>query len=371
MSNELAITIGNEKVKVGSESTVEAVPANRTMFFAVPPRYTNVDIRLNVDIIQGGVDLYIATNEKVYVVDVNYTSGEHYLLSPKEGSHSVSKRSILSWDVTSQSYGTGDEGFQRVRRNSPTVTSSPYTTPPATYLTKVVQAPENQLSMYTEFKGGKLLVKGIQRRVIVGIKYKSLDFGKERFYIGVITRGNAKSQNSAGFIYFRQDLSQIDLFVFFSVFFSVFFLILSFFFLSWKIKQLYHGRQAVIQQQIALETMASRPFAKYTVQCERNDPIAIYAKTHSELLEPSSSRNRKNNRRKQKTLFPMAVEFTEDELAAVVTMFIQFPENEESLWNLSIGSAIVQATPQQVIHTHSNGNDSQKATTRFLSTVTT
>lgn len=329
------------------------------MFFAVPPRYTNVDIKLNVDIIEGGVDLIVSVDEADFIVEVNYTSGEHNLISPRTNSHSVSRRSIFESD---------EKVEQRVRRASPTVSS---TQKAPKYPSNTITVSENDLSMYTEYTGGLLLIKGIQRRVIVGIKYKYLNFGKDRFYIGVITRGNKQSRNSAGYIYFRQDLSQIDLFVFFSVFFSVFFLILSFFFLSWKFKQLHRGRQAVIQQQIALETMASRPFAKYTVQCERNDSVSIYVKTHSELLEPSSSRNRRSNRRRQKTLFPMSVEFTEDELAAVVTVFIQFPENDDSLWNLSLGSAIVQATPQHVVHTATNGNDTQKTTTRFLATVNT
>lgn len=365
MSNDRSITIGNEKVDVGSDSTLEAIPPNRTMFFSVPPRYTNVDIKLNVDVVKGAVDIFITADETVFIVDVNYTSGEHYLASPRTEPRRVRRRSIESYGNLVEEVGA------RIRRQSPTVPTSTSRPRIISYPDNVIHVQENDISMYTEFKGGMLLIKGIQRRVIIGIKYEYIDFRKDRFYIGVITRGSQRSLNSAGYIYFRQDLSQIDLFVFFSVFFSVFFLILSFFFLSWKIKQLHHGRQVVMQQQIALETMASRPFAKYTVQCERNDPLAIYAKTHSELLEPTSSRNRKSSRRRQKALFPMSVEFTEDELAAIVTVFIQFPENNESLWNLSLGSAVVQATPQQVVHTTTNGNDPQKTTTRFLTTVNT
>ena len=350
---------------MGSHSTIEAIPPNRTKFVAIPPRFTNVDIRLAVDIIQGGVDLYISTSNDDFVVEVNFTSGEHHLISPQERLHSISKRSVDYEDLTSASYHSDKDRSQRMPRSS----SISATSAPVMYLSDVIHAKQGELSMYTEYRKGVLLIKGIQRRFIIGIKHNFLDFRKDRIYIGVVTRGNSKSLNTAGYIYFRQDLSQIDLFVFFSVFFSVFFLILSFFFLSWKIKQIYNGRRAVIQQQIALETMASRPFANYTVQCERNDPISVYEKVHSELLEPGSNRNRKSNKRRQKTLYPMAIELTDDELAAVVTMFIQFPENEESSWNLSLGSAIVQATPQHVVQTSTNGSESNKLSTRFLTTV--
>ena len=370
MSNEIALTIGNEKVNIGSDSTIEALPPNRAMFVAIPPRYTNVDIRLSIDVIQGGVDLYISTVSENFVVEVNYTSGEHYLISPKEKSHNVSAGSNYDGIMQTQSSADGNVGSQRKRRSS-ALSTSPSTPTSVAYIDNVVHAQQNELSMYTEYKNGLLLIKGIRQRLILGIKHDFLDFKTDRFYVCVVTRGNSGSRDTAGYIYFMQDLPQIDLFVFFSVFFSVFFLILSFFFLSWKIKQLYHGRQAVIQQQIALETMASRPFANYTVNCERNDPITVYAKAHSELLEQCSGRNRKNNRRRQKTLFPMAVEFTDDEVAAVVTMFVQFPENEESSWNLSLGSAIVQTTPQQVVQTSSHGYDPSKFTTRFTTTVNT
>ena len=370
MSNEAALMIGSEKVHFGRASTIVGLPPNRTMFVAIPPRFTNVDIRLNADVIQGSIDIYISTNNQDFVVDVNYASGDHYLVLPQGQSHNISRRSVHDEDLDSASDLTSEDRSRKMYRRSVAISNTPNTTKLAALL-NVVHVPQSDLSMYTEFKAGLLHIKGIQQRVIVGIKHSYFDFRKERFFIGIVTRGNSKSLTTAGYVYFRQDLSQIDLFVFFSVFFSVFFLILSFFFLTWKIKQVYYGRQAVLQQQIALESMASRPFAQYTVQCERNDSIPVYAKTHSKLVEPFSNRNRRNSRRRHKTIFPMAVEVTDDEMAAVVTIFIQFPENEESLWNFSLGSAIVQSNPQQIVHTISNGRDSSKMTTRFSTTVST
>eukprot|EP00795_Rhopilema_esculentum_P016542 gene16542-7966_t len=371
MKNEQSLTIGDERLRVGSDSVIEGILPNRTMFFAVPPRFTNVDIRLTVDVLEGALDLYIATVDSVFVVDVNHTSGEHTLLSPTL--HSRARRNVVTETVIENGFPEmvveEDGSSARFRRESPLVSNTTRSTVhPYVPKANQVYASADTPSMYTEYKGGIFLVKGIQRRVIIGIRYKYLDFSSDRFYVGIVTRGNRDNVKTAGLIYFRQELSQIDLFVFFTVFFSVFFLILSLFFLLWKIKQLHHGRQVVMQQQMALETMASRPFSLYTVQCERNEPISTYTKIHSELMEvPASLKNRKGKRDRLPTMYPMAIEFTEDELAAVGTVFVQFPENEESLWNISLGSAILQATPQHLVA--STNNEMQK-TTRFMCTIT-
>ncbi len=342
---------------------IEPIPANKTFFFTVPPKYTNVDIRFTVDVFQGGLDLFITTENMLFTVDVNYTSGEQllrFLRSP-----SRRRREILVNPIANENFpvitvhSNGDE-LSRKRR------VSPYDKPvePVTN----VNASVKSLSLYTEYRKGLFMVSGIQKRVIIGISYKKQDFTKERFYIGVVTRGNENSPLTAGLLYFRQDLPQIDLFVFFSVFFSVFFLILSLFFLVWKVTQLHNGRRAVIAQQIALDTMASRPFACYSVEIEPNESIQAYKTAHSRLvgLTEENSARRKDFR----TLVPMAVESTEDELAAVITMLVQFPENEESPSNIAVCSALIQTTPQHLVsEVCCTGQGGVKTTTRYMSTV--
>lgn len=43
----------------------------------VQPRFMNVDIRLTVDVTQGGLDLFLSPRDDTFVVDVNISSGEH------------------------------------------------------------------------------------------------------------------------------------------------------------------------------------------------------------------------------------------------------------------------------------------------------
>ena len=371
MAREKTNVIGREMLILGSEPLIEPIPPNRTFFFAVPPQFTNLDIRLTIDIYKGAVDVYVATTDKVFVVETNFTSNDHSLLLRETTSRT--KRSILDSSMVDETtivdeysdFNVYVEGDGRFRRSSPTVQPTKTAFP-----NHIVDAQGGELSMFTTFKTGLLLVQGIQRRVTIGIPYRYHKFGRDRFYVGVITRGNTESRDTAGVVYFKQELAQIDLFVFFSVFFSVFFLILSLFFLLWKIKQLHHGRQFVMQQQIAMETMASRPFSVYNMQIERNEPIRSFAKVHSKLLEQASVRNRRSQRGRQLTISPMAIEYTEDELAAIGTIFVQFPENEESMWNIALASGIVQANPQQLLHLTSSGSGTQKVTsTRYLSTV--
>ena len=49
----------------------------QTVFFAVQPRFMNVDIRVMVDVTEGALDLYLSPREDTYVVHVNDATGEH------------------------------------------------------------------------------------------------------------------------------------------------------------------------------------------------------------------------------------------------------------------------------------------------------
>ncbi len=59
--------------------------ARRPVFFAIQPKFMNVDIRLLVDIAQGGVDLFFAPRDDMFIVrhDPLFTSGHRVELDPK------------------------------------------------------------------------------------------------------------------------------------------------------------------------------------------------------------------------------------------------------------------------------------------------
>eukprot|EP00794_Sanderia_malayensis_P010746 gene10746-11897_t len=359
------IVIGTEKHVVGRDSIVKPIAADKTYFFAVPPKYTNVDIRLTVDVFEGALDLFVTTESTSYTVDMNYTTGKEVMRFYKKQTSPRQKRDVADADSLGSVINvfTATQGSQTGK--GVLVTSNIPIEPDRT-----VKANFKTLSMYAEYTGGLFMVSDVQQRVIIGIPYRSQQFAKERFYIGVVTRGTAANPLTAGVLYFRQDLPQIDLFVFFSVFFTSFFLLLSVLFVVWKIKQLNHGRQAGIAHQVALETMASRPFACYSVQCEPNESIRLYNAEQARLLEGSVDAGQPRGG-KSYTIIPMAIENTEDDMAAVLTVFVQFPENDESPWNLAVGSALVKTTPQQLVTEVSSCSEhtSLKTTTRYMNTV--
>ncbi|XP_039552229.1 multiple epidermal growth factor-like domains protein 8, partial [Passer montanus] len=53
------------------------LPPGRSVPFAVQPKFTNVDIRVTLDVTFGAVDLYVATAYDTFAVDVEPGTGWH------------------------------------------------------------------------------------------------------------------------------------------------------------------------------------------------------------------------------------------------------------------------------------------------------
>ncbi|XP_027562975.1 multiple epidermal growth factor-like domains protein 8, partial [Neopelma chrysocephalum] len=53
------------------------LPAGRAVLFAVQPKFTNVDIRVTLDVTFGAVDLYVATAYDTFAVDTEPGTGRH------------------------------------------------------------------------------------------------------------------------------------------------------------------------------------------------------------------------------------------------------------------------------------------------------
>ena len=191
--------------------------------------------------------------------------------------------------------------------------------------------------------------------------------------------GRDKS-GTKGLVYFRQDQSQIDLFVFFSVFFSAFFLVVSISVFGWKIKQ-YHTRRRVIEvRELQLETMRSRPFATYSFLHERNKPQPscwrVKRDTAALLLrDPSSIKQhqlRLRDVRERPVLAPISQEPTGDGRACVTTVIFQLPGNECSDFQLLLGSSLTLVSSQHSLsgvdhHAHNGRKASTRRTVTFTS----
>lgn len=202
-----------------------------------------------------------------------------------------------------------------------------------------------------------------------------------KFYISFLGRGDAESSGTTGILYFKQDLPQIDLFVFFSVFFSVFFLVLSICVIGWKIKQYHEQRRVLERREREREQRASRPFATYSILWDADKLLPSILKLKKS--ERGSGHYKREIRRRKSNLllrdskerlviFPVATEPLEDGRANVATVLFQLPRNEVSDLQLLFGSTLTTFSGQQTmnssfVHSSISGN---KSTTRRLWTVT-
>ncbi|XP_053908557.1 LOW QUALITY PROTEIN: multiple epidermal growth factor-like domains protein 8 [Cuculus canorus] len=241
----------------------QPLPAGRTVLFGVQPKFTNVDIRITLDVTFGAVDLFVSTAYDTFAVDVEPGSGRHRvrLQSSANASRLREERA---------------DGL-------------------LTYLT-VRQTP-----------AAALVVRGVRDRLVLTYPHTRHPLKSTRFYLVVLGTGEGPAQ---GLLFFRQDQAHIDLFVFFSVFFSCFFLFLALCVLLWKAKQGLDARHEQRRHLQEMSKMASRPFATVTVCFERGPPAAP---------------QRRRGRPPGIGAGPVTLEPTEDGVAAVATLLLQLP----------------------------------------------
>ena len=212
-----------------------------------------------------------------------------------------------------------------------------------------VKAARTNLNTFATFNDQHqaLIIREVQNRLILTFPHTNHKLRVTRFYLVFLGSGKVTG-GTTGVVYFRQDLSQIDLFVFFSVFFSVFFLVMSFGVLAWKVKQ-YHDRRRVVQgQEQQLEVMRSRPFAAYSFLCQMNKPQASCWRVKREiaaqmLQDPSQVKLQHlglRDVRERPFLSPVSVEPTFDGRASVSSVVFQLPANECSDFQLMLGSVL-------------------------------
>lgn len=59
------------------DKQVNPLPHGRAIFYAIYPRFTNVDIRMTIDMFAGAVDVYVASENDEFTVIFNETADRH------------------------------------------------------------------------------------------------------------------------------------------------------------------------------------------------------------------------------------------------------------------------------------------------------
>lgn len=295
----------------------------RTVFFVVQPRYMNVDIRIIMDIASGAADLYLSAKEDTFVVEVNRTSGAHVVSVDRK--YGVG----LAGDLTSATASSAAVSALRNGSDAPWLLRPRHATPAglATYVT--VRDPR-------EF----LLVRDLRHRLVVTVPQNVYDLRSTRLYLVI---SGASEEPTRGSLFFRQDQTRIDLFVFFSVFFSCFFLFLAACVVVWKVKRAFDIRRARRLHAAQMEHMARRPFAKVCLSIldeeEGGDTF------RSPLRKKPPRRALRDSPKAVPmpcgSVRPVAVEPTGDGAAAVTTLLVQLPGGLSAPVRLALASALV------------------------------
>ena len=291
------------------EDKPELLPPERAIFFAVYPKFTNVDIRMTIDVFQGEMDVYVSSSNRAIAVYVNKTTGSHIVKILKP---------------------------ERSRRD---------TYPSQVRNVHQVRAKREKLNTFVVFSPSyyALVIHSVSNRLVITFPHAEHTLRDTRFYLVFQTRS---SIGSGGVLYFRQDLSQIDLFVFFSVFFSVFFLTMSFCVLIWKVKLFLDQRQVHHAESVELEQRRSRPFATYAFLSGNNNQS-----TSCWRLNSKTRQLHLKDIKERPVISPIAQEPMSDGRAAVLTVMFQMPGNECSEFQLTLGSALTLVSNQHTVST--------------------
>lgn len=273
----------------------EASPLHegQTVFFAVQPKFMNVDIRVTIDISQGAVDILLSAHSQLVVVRKNETAGgvhqihfdPHFGLdinladyqAAEESSESGTQFFLLPGGM---SLSWRDEQVQEQRRlrnlikkgmrlyvrNAPQLVSNQTVKPPREHFSlRTVSADGLTTFASLRHPNEVVYVRNVQHRLVLYLPETSHDLRSTKFYLVLHAAKNKHVEPTFGNIFFRQDQLHIDLFVFFSVFFSCFFLFLAACVVFWKFKLMADLRRARAQHAVEMTIMARRPFSTQMV----------------------------------------------------------------------------------------------------------
>ncbi|XP_043275705.1 multiple epidermal growth factor-like domains protein 8 isoform X2 [Venturia canescens] len=341
------VTVDNKMCfdsKLIDECKMKPKPLNpgQTVFYMVQPRFMNVDIRVMVDVTQGALDLFFSPRDDSFVVTLNSTTGyqdvelDHRFKWRKDpyenwlGEHPPPGARVVEFHSHSAfPYGSNSSNGESNWNMGPQ------------YLVLERQADALATFLTITRRNTFLVVRNLTNRLVLTLPQDKHELGQTKFHIALraIDPPHSETNERAayGMIFFRQDQLHIDLFVFFSVFFSCFFLFLAACVVAWKTKQAADIRRARRRHVVEMLHMAKRPFASATILYDRD----------GNECSPSSPQ-RKGRRNKlvnfHSDVRPVAVEPTDDGVAAVATVFIRLPGGRHAPVKLALGSSLILLT---------------------------
>ncbi|XP_023314938.1 multiple epidermal growth factor-like domains protein 8 isoform X2 [Trichogramma pretiosum] len=348
------VTVDNKMCfdsKLIDECKIKPKPLNpgQSVFYMIQPRFMNVDIRIMVDVTQGAIDLFLSPRDDTFVVTMNSSTGFQEIELDEK----------FKWRKDRDNW-PDDIGPGGVRMRNRKVDYYPYSSyhlmsngsesvrnPSFEYTVMERWADDFATYITIEEINTFLFVRNLSNRLVLTLPQDKHELGQTKFHIALRAieptwATDASKRAAYGMIFFRQDQLHIDLFVFFSVFFSCFFLFLAACVVAWKTKQAADVRRARRRHVVEMLHMAKRPFASATILYEREGSSANQSE-----CSPNSP-HRKGRRNKivnfHSDVRPVAVEPTDDGVAAVATVFIKLPGGARAPVKLTLGSSLIFLT---------------------------
>uniref|UniRef100_A0A8C9SJ64 Multiple EGF like domains 8 n=1 Tax=Scleropages formosus TaxID=113540 RepID=A0A8C9SJ64_SCLFO len=318
------------------EPNIRNLPRGRTVFFAAQPKFTNVDIRVTIDVTFGEVEVYVSNSHDTFIVEVDRQTGVHTIKIEDDGLKGDKEIPPSPMKV----YTNSSSGLSPPLLPSPAVQQQ--SKPQGMEIRE--ERAEGLITYITVWKPQTvLIVRGVRDRVVITFPHEVHSLKSSRFYIALRGVGtDTHDGQSQGLLFLRQDQAHIDLFVFFSVFFSCFFLFLSVCVLLWKVKQFLDFRREQRRHIQEMTKMASRPFAKLTVYLEPEEPQLIYLPGYQHFCrsDPFLSQLMGFSYSSFK-VGPITLEPTDDGMAGVATVLFQLPGGILAPNRACLGSALV------------------------------
>ncbi|XP_078593005.1 multiple epidermal growth factor-like domains protein 8 [Branchiostoma floridae x Branchiostoma japonicum] len=326
----------------------------RSVFFAVQPKYTNVDIRLTIDVTQGMLDVYMSYDEQTFVVDVNKTTGAHIV--------------VINQSYRERSQGLGTRKKRQAEEGEDQANSEEN-------ILYEVEAVNINTFVTIDRARTFLIVRNVKDRLVITLPHLKHVLKTQRFYIALVALPHNNITETYGVLFYRQDQTHIDLFVFFSVFFSCFFLFLALCFVIWKIKQSVDSRRAMLRRQIEMREMASRPSGAVLVVIDSDDDprtplVPNKVKLPKLSLRKGGPHQPQGHADDPFHSSPLTIEPTDDGMAAVVTVFFQLPGGMSAPLRACLASTLVTMKyPSNYAHGSQTVQSMKKTATRRTGTV--
>lgn len=342
----------------------EPLPDGAASFFVIMPKYSDLDIRLTVDITYGALDVYITYDSDVFIVSYDEEMQQQVIAVDEDyvnASTERKRRSIREFHASNS-----PQLNKRKRRSG----NESISTTQAPSESDLMDVDSHGLNTFINIEDEHFItvVRDLRNRLVITFPRRYHTLTSRRFYIALMGRGVVDLDSTQGIMYFRQDQPHIDLFIFFSVFLSCFFLFLAFLIGIWKVKVGVEARQHRRMHLLEMEHRASRPFGQVLLYYE-SPSIQTHAgptpaKTHSMPKKPlrlsrirgktdaTGAANREREAEEAALHSPeivnerfppglIASEPTDDGMATVGTVVFALPGQLKAPVRACLGSALV------------------------------